>query len=257
MVRKDIEHVRKNISERKKKKVQGSHTLPNKPFVPPQDEEMHGYPPLVTNNDYERKQPIPEFRKGTSRLGLQLFFAVLLFAAVAIGKQTDIAFLNGPEEWVTSQLQEDFPFAKVTAWYSERFGEPLQVVAPKKSSTQEGIAMPVNGTVTTSFQNDGKGIVLTTANNSEVKAVREGTVIFAGNDKDTQKTVIVQHEDGSKSIYGYLSSIDVHLYEHVQAQRNVGSVKSEDGESAEFFFAIEKDEQYLDPVEAIKVDESS
>ncbi|MFZ0371475.1 MAG: M23 family metallopeptidase [Halobacillus sp.] len=256
-MKRDIEHVRKNISERKKKKVQGSYELPKKSFVPPQDEEMHGYPPLVTRSDYEKKRPLPESQKETSRLGVQLFFSVLLFAAVALGKQTDITFLNGPEDWVTSQLQEDFPFAKVTAWYSERFGEPLQVVAPKQSSTEENLAMPVSGTVTTSFQNDGKGIVLTTENNSEIKAVREGTVIFAGNDEDTQKTVIVQHEDGSKSIYGYLSSIDVHLYEHVQAQRNVGSVKSEEGKSAEFFFAIEKDERYLDPVEVIKVDESS
>lgn len=256
-MKKDIQHVRKNIAERKKKKVQHNSTHTPKAFLPPQDEEMHGYPPFVTGYGRKSKAPdVPDVNKQTSRIGLQLFLSALLFATVAIGKNTDFSLLDGPEQWVTSQLQEEFPFAKVTAWYSDRFGDPLQVVQPEEKSGQADLAMPVNGTVTTPFQNDGKGIVMTTDNNSEVKAVSEGTVIFAGNDEETKKTVILQHQDGSKTIYGYLSSIDVHLYEHVPAQNSVGAVTSEEGTSAEFFFAIEKDKQYLDPVEVIKVDES-
>ncbi|MGI8316004.1 peptidoglycan DD-metalloendopeptidase family protein [Halobacillus mangrovi] len=253
-MKKNIHHVRKNIAERKRKRVQ-QNAPPQKPYLPPQDEELHGYPPIVSG--YGKKTDPARSKNRTSYLGIQVLLAALLFATVAIGKNTDFALLNGPEEWVTSQMQEDFPFAKVTAWYSERFGEPLQVVQPKENEESGELAMPVNGTVTTPFQNDGKGIILTTENNSKVKAVREGTVVFAGNNEETKKTVILQHEDGSKTIYGYLSSIDVHLYEYVKAQNSLGSVTSEEGPSAEFFFAIEKDEQYLDPVEVIKVDESS
>jgi stage IV sporulation protein FA len=253
-VKKNIQHIRKNIAERKKKRVQ-QNAPPTKPFLPPQDEEMHGYPPIVSG--YGKKVPSTNSKNSTSRLGIQVLLAALLFATVAIGQNTDFALLDKPEQWVTGQLQEDFPFAKATAWYSERFGDPLQVVQPKDETQTGELAMPVNGTVTTPFQNNGKGIVLTTENNSKVKAVREGTVVFAGNNEDTKKTVILQHEDGSKTTYGYLSSIDVHLYEYVQAQSSLGSVTSEEGTSAEFYFAIEKDEQYLDPVEVIKVDESS
>nr|WP_237418581.1 M23 family metallopeptidase [Halobacillus litoralis] len=117
--------------------------------------------------------------------------------------------------------------------------------------------MPVNGTVTTPFQNDGKGIILTTASDSKVRAVRDGTVVFAGNDPDSGKTVVLQHPDGTETTYGYLSEIDVYLYENVQAQGGLGSVKAEEGENAEFFFAIEKDDTYLDPVQVIKVNEGS
>ncbi|MGP4061571.1 peptidoglycan DD-metalloendopeptidase family protein [Halobacillus sp. H74] len=255
-MKRNIRDVRKNIADRKKRKIngQGSNSPPS--FSPPQDEEMHGYPPLVTGYG-KKKEPITQTSKGTSHFAWQLLLAVMLFAIVALGKNTDFALLNGPGDWAASQMQEEFPFAKVTTWYSDRFGDPLQVIQPENEGEQEALAMPVNGTVTTSFQKDGKGIIMTTENDSQVKAIRAGTVIFAGNDPDTSKTVIIQHEDGSKTTYGYLSSIDVHLYEHVQTENALGSVKPEEGQAAEFFFAIEKDDTFLDPVQVIKVNEGS
>ncbi|WLR46137.1 M23 family metallopeptidase [Halobacillus litoralis] len=254
-MKKNIRDVRKNIADRKKRKMHSQGTSPPGRFSPPQDEEMHGYPPLV--NTYGHKPVKKEDQSSaTSRLGLQVLFAVLLFAVVAVGKNTDLAVVKVPGDWAVSQMQEEFPFAKVTAWYSDRFGDPLQVIQPDDDADQEPLAMPVNGTVTTPFQNDGKGIILTTENGSQVKAVREGTVIFAGNDPESGKTVVLQHEDGTKTTYGYLSAIDVHLYEHVQSQKDLGSVKAEEGQAAEFFFAIEKDNTFLDPVQVIKVNES-
>ncbi|MBH0230013.1 peptidoglycan DD-metalloendopeptidase family protein [Halobacillus yeomjeoni] len=254
-MKKDIRHVRKNIAERKRRKVQQPGSAQTPVFLPPQDEEMHGYPPLIQGMSKKLDHKTQVER--TSRLGLQLVLSALLFATVAIGKNAPFSFLDKPEQWLTSQMEEEFPFAKVSAWYNERFGDPLQVVQPKDPEAKENLAMPVNGTVTTSFQNDGKGIVMSTAHNTQVKAVKEGIVIFAGKDGETKRTVILQHDDGSKSIYGFLSTIDVHLYEHVQAQADLGAVQSEEGKAAEFFFAIEKDKKYLDPVEVIKVDESS
>lgn len=253
-MKKNIHDVRKNIADRKKRKMHRQGTSPPGVFSPPQDEEMHGFPPLV--NDYGHKPVKKENQSNaTSRLGMQVFFAILLFALVAAGKNTDLAIAKVPSDWAVSQMQEEFPFAKVTAWYSDRFGDPLQVIQPEGGTDQEPLAMPVNGTVTTPFQNDGKGIILTTENGSQVKAVREGTVIFAGNDPEFGKAVVLQHEDGTETTYGYLSSIDVHLYEHVQSQKDLGSVKAEEGQAAEFFFAIEKDNTFLDPVQVIKVNE--
>ncbi|WP_226583366.1 peptidoglycan DD-metalloendopeptidase family protein [Halobacillus litoralis] len=254
-MKKNIGDIRKNIADRKKKKMVGRSSNPTPRFMPPQDEEMHGYPPVVTG--YGKKEMERQVSTRTSWLGWQVFFAALLFAVVALGQNTETALFKKPGEWAVSQMGEDFPFAKATAWYSERFGDPLQVIQPETEQNEEPLAMPVNGTVTTPFQNDGKGIILTTESDSQVKAVREGTVIFAGNDPDTGKTVVLQHEDGTETTYGMLSSIDVYLYENVQTQAGLGSVKAEEGQSAEFFFAIEKDDTYLDPVQVIKVNEGS
>ncbi|ELK45708.1 M23 family metallopeptidase [Bacillus sp. SB49] len=256
-MKRDIRDIRRDIAGRKKKKLYSSGSVPPKKWVaPPGDEEVHGYPPLVTSSTYGREEPSGS--KGTSRLGLQMLFAVLLFGVVALGKNTELPVLSGPGEWAVSQMQEEFPFASVSAWYSERFGDPLQVIQPVEDGGKEPLAMPVSGTVTTSFQNDGKGIIMRTENDSQVKAVRAGTVIFAGKDEDTGNTVTLQHEDGTKTTYGYLSSIDVHLYENVKAQKGLGSVEADAGESAaEFFFAVEKDDQFLDPAEVIQVNEGS
>lgn len=256
-MKKNIQDVRKNIAERKKRKFHGGQNQRTRTFSPPQDEELHGFPPLVHSQGAQGKGTS---RERTSYLGIQILLAALLFAVTGLGKYTEAAFFDHSEHWVTSQMQEEFPFAKVTAWYEDRFGGPLQLVhdAQEKSEGDASpLALPVNGTVTTSFQHDGKGIVMATDNGEEVKAVQAGTVIFAGNDPTTKQTVILQHEDGTKTIYGYLSDIHVYLYDHIETSATVGTVSSEDGKEAQFFFAIEKDEQYINPVEAMKVDESS
>lgn len=254
-MKKDIQSVRKNIVDRKKRRVQGHSSSPSQVYRPPQDEEMHGFPPIITPDGSGRR--LPQAEKKGNHLGLQVVLAVLLFATVAIGKNTSFSLLDTPEEWVTSQMQEDFPFAKVSAWYTERFGSALEVIADNPSSAPEQAALPVNGSVTTSFQNDGKGIHMSVAAGSPVQAVQPGTVVFVGNDKETGKTVVLQHRDGSKTTYGFLTDVQVHLYEDVPAQSVLGSAQSIEGQPSEIFFGIEKNDKFLDPVKVIKVDESS
>ncbi|MBN8236773.1 M23 family metallopeptidase [Halobacillus kuroshimensis] len=254
---KNIRDVRRNIAGRKKKRLDRQAPRKGPVYQPPQDEEVHGFPPLITNDHDGGPPREPVENRRSSRIGLQVFFAALLFAVMAAGTHSSTALLKAPADWAAGQMTDEFPFAKVTAWYNDRFGDPLQVMKPKEEQVEEPLAMPVNGTVTTPFQNDGKGIILTTASDSKVRAVREGTVVFAGNDPDSGKTVVLQHQDGTETTYGYLSEIDVYLYENVQSQGGLGSVKAEEGETAEFFFAIEKDNTYLDPVQVIKVNEGS
>ncbi|WP_079479533.1 M23 family metallopeptidase [Halobacillus salinus] len=254
-MKKDIQSVRKNIVDRKKKRVQGHNPSPSQLYKPPQDEEMHGFPPLITPNGIRKKAPQEE--KKASNLALQVVFAALLFATVAIGKNTSFTLLDTPEQWVTSQMQEEFPFAKVSAWYTERFGNALEVIGDNSPAAPEQTALPVSGSVSTSFQNDGKGIRMAVEAGSPVQSVQPGTVVFVGNDEETGKTVVLQHKDGSKTTYGFLTDIQVHLYEDVPAKSVLGSAQSEEGQPAEIFFGIEKNNQFVDPVKVIKVDESS
>lgn len=88
-----------------------------------------------------------------------------------------------------------------------------------------------------------------------VAALSEGVVIFAGKKQDTDKTVIIQHADGSTSTYGFLSSIDVHLYQVVNSKQRLGEfTPTTDNEMV--YFAIEKDNEFVDPVQVIEVDEN-
>src|SRR5690625_6502786 len=61
----------------------------------------------------------------------------------------------------------------------------------------------------------------------EVYAIDQGTVLFAGNDRKTNKTVVIQHPDRTKSTYGFLAEINVRPYQFIQANQEIGVSSSE------------------------------
>src|SRR5699024_8634102 len=122
---------------------------------------------------------------------------------------TDTTLFANVKSWTSDALTEEFPFAKVNVWYQETFGNPLAFTPTgSKGSEHDGLALPVSGSVTESFQTNGKGIMIAPDTSSVVSAIQEGIVIFAGNDRETKKTVKVQHPDGSTSTYGHLNTVN-------------------------------------------------
>ncbi|MUV39503.1 Stage IV sporulation protein FA [Lentibacillus sp. JNUCC-1] len=104
------------------------------------------------------------------------------------------------------------------------------------------------------FQTHGSGILIAPEDTTKVSALKSGVIIFAGNDRKTGKTIVVQHADNSLSTYGYLSSIDVHVYQSVQAQEHLGVFEPKTN-MENLYFAIEKDNKPIDPVQVIQVDD--
>ncbi|MFD1018902.1 peptidoglycan DD-metalloendopeptidase family protein [Thalassobacillus hwangdonensis] len=255
-MRRDIDRIRKNINDRKRDKKSFSSSSSGKynnrmPFQL-QEEEKHGYSPFSTDTLGQARRS-PENR--LNLLLLRVIIAACLFFVVAILSQTEVTWLEKPKGWVVDKMEEDFPFAAATAWYKERFGEPLELVRRDETTPGQPAALPVNGTVSENFQSHGKGVVMTADEPADIVAMDSGTVVFAGKDSQTDQTIILQHADGSKSVYGYLSSIDVHLYESVAANATIGKISPEQGSTSTFFFAIEKDDRFIDPIQVIQVDE--
>ncbi len=90
---------------------------------------------------------------------------------------------------------------------------------------EEALAFPVSGSVSETFQANGTGVMLSPEGETNVSALQGGVVVFAGNDREMGKKVIVQHADNSKTIYGKLSSIDVHLYQFIDDGQSLGTFK--------------------------------
>lgn len=88
---------------------------------------------------------------------------------------------------------------------------------------------------------------------SEVRAVDKGIVIFAGNTKETERTVMIQHADRSVTTYGKLSNVHVHLFQTVHANEVIGRIDPKETEET-LFFSIEQKNGYIDPVKVINVD---
>ncbi|RDW19309.1 M23 family peptidase [Oceanobacillus arenosus] len=251
---KGVNKVRKSIEQRKKlrgviprEKEQGQ-IFP----IIPEEEEKHGYYPTFPNTSNSEgrvsEKPI------SSGIILRALLSTMLFFGIALLWQIDASSLQAPKEWTSSVLKEEFPFAKVNVWYRDTFGAPL-AFSPENvdnPNEQELMALPVSGNITETFS--GEGIRIEPGTVADVSAMHEGIVVFAGNDRDTNKTVVVQHADNSISSYGFLSKIDVHVYQYVASNQKIGQFAPTE-ESATVYFSIEKDNHYVDPVQVIQVDD--
>lgn len=254
---KNINKVRQSIEQRKKMRGMPTREVPSKQIMPalPQDEEKHGYFPDFSDGDgafqSNRKSKL------ISGFMLKSILSVMLFFGVALLWQTDAVLLHKPKDWTSSALTEEFPFARANQWYQETFGSPL-AFSPGQSEVAGGepMALPVAGSVTESFQKNGTGVMISPTETASVSALHDGVVVFAGNDRETHKTVIVQHADGSRSTYGYLNAVDVHLYQFIAANQQLGQFEPT-GDNETVYFSIEKDKEYVDPVQVIKVDDNS
>lgn len=255
MDKRGMKKVRRSIEQRRKERGLPTKHGTKKHIYPafPEEEEKHGYFPSFSDSD-----------PGTGRasrllsptLVLKAFISAILFLGVALLGQTEAAMLQTPKEWTSEALTEEFPFARVHLWYQETFGSPL-ALTPTEPDTAEGVraALPVSGDITESFQANGTGIMIAPGGTTEVHALDEGVVVFAGNDRQTDQTVVVQHADGSTSTYGYLNDINVHLYQFVNGSQTIGQF-TPDAENQTVYFSIEKDDSFIDPVQVIEVDDT-
>jgi stage IV sporulation protein FA len=253
---KDIRKVRKSIEQRKKMRGKLPEKDPSEQqiFSPlPQEEEKHGYYPVFTET------PSSNVRMNNKMFSFVMkgICSVVLFFGAAVLLESDQTYLSGAKEWTNRALTDEFPFAKVNLWYQETFGSPLAFSSDRGQGSEgpyENVAMPVMGNVQETFQVNGKGIMISPQEESIVSVMHDGVIIFSGNDRETNQTVVVQHADGSKTTYGNLSEIDVHLYQFVSANQRIGKFTPNQANES-VYFSIEKDDQYIDPVQVIQVDD--
>ncbi|MEC2159964.1 M23 family metallopeptidase [Virgibacillus halodenitrificans] len=250
-----VKKVRQSIEQRKKLRgLPYQQQATKKSIKPsfPQDEEKHGYFPVIAEADISHKSE----NKVLTGFILKGMLSILLFFGVAYVWNTKATGFETPKEWTSAVLKEEFPFAKVQLWYQDTFGTPLALTpdTDKQYESNQILSLPVHGDVAENFQVNGKGIKIEPGKADNVVTLREGVVIFAGKDNETDNTVIVQHADGSKSKYGYLSSIDVHLYQFINSNDSIGKF-SPTSENKTVYFSIEKDNEYIDPVKVIRVDQ--
>lgn len=251
---KQVQKVRKSIEERKKSR---GNQLPSDTEMPMHIhdvEEKHGYPPEIAGYTMKRREARP-FLTG---LIFKAILASILFFSVAILMDGKHESLTKSKAVVTSILTNDFPFAKVNVWYQDVFGSPLAMPSNGdfKYTAEHEAVLPVSGQVTETFQVNGKGVKITPGKQTDVYAHQAGIVIFAGNDSETDRTIIIQHADGTDSSYGFLNKMEVHHYQYVSANQRIGSFTPEEGKEA-VYFSLEKDNSYLDPIQVIEVDDGN
>lgn len=252
---KGLDKVRKSIIRRNKmRNLQVNRSRVDKEIpIFPQVEEGHGF--LSPHPDHVSRGK--ETSNMFSHLIIRGILSLMLFFGVFILFQSNNVLLAKPKIWTSHLLTEEFPFARIHQWYQQTFGTPL-AFSPQSQQVvgkTESFALPVTGNITQTFEENGSGIMITPKEETPVLAWLDGVIIFAGNDRELEKTVIIQHSDMSKSTYALLSTVDVHLYQFIPAGERIGTF-TPSATAETVYFSIEKDNEYIDPIRVINVDDN-
>ncbi|MBO8155935.1 MAG: M23 family metallopeptidase [Bacillaceae bacterium] len=254
MKNRDIHRIRKNIALRKKaKKSNRNQRVPSSSYnYSVNEEEKHGFYPFASDQSSSTSQNV-----WLMSILLKTLLAGILFFSIAIIFQINHDRLERPKEYLRAALTREFPFATVQTWYRDHFGAPFSLVSeptPASETTEVERVLPVNGMIA---ENGNEGVKIISDEQSKVFAMDEGTVIFAGKKKSLGNTVIIQHTDGTNSIYGNLDEIHVYLYEFISRTESIGTISPDQGEEASLIFAVKKGDKYVNPIKVMKVDEGS
>lgn len=249
-----LESVRESIRKRRNVRVEDRKVSKTVLPLVATYEEKHGFDD-VSPFDYTITNVKQKKSKKINSVYKSLIGAIIFFLACFIVLQMSSPSMKPAKEWLETALQKEFPFAKVASWYGDKFGDPLALSPDKKirDGQAEYLYMPVMGDVVETFSTNGTGIMISPKEESAVTATNEGIVIFAGNDKKTKKTIIVQHADNSQTTYGYLSALDVYLYQFVNSNELIATFTPSE-QNQVLYYSIEKENKYIDPTEVIQVD---
>ncbi|GAF64058.1 hypothetical protein BTS2_0950 [Bacillus sp. TS-2] len=252
-LKRDAEQKRRDREKGKRKKElhYSSQDFQERPWNPTQSDY------LEQKKDHNNREGVFHDR---SFFVLRLFASIGLFLFILIAYNGHFSSLEGAKNVVASAYQQEFQFEMLANWYEDKFGQPLALLPEKENNEKdsedpsfisEDYAVPASGTIAENFSENGQGILVDIGTEEEAKAIKGGLVIEVGEDEEIGKRVIIQHYDQTESIYGMLNTIDVNIYDHIQAGELIGTIIKEEGKQGLFYFAIKKGEHYIDPSEVI------
>ncbi|MGA9289623.1 MAG: M23 family metallopeptidase [Anaerobacillus sp.] len=243
----DLDDFRKRLNSRKKQRQ------PSRSFVPTEHSHDHHSYSSFPNTEVKIH---PLFNKQSFLI--RSMIAACLFLSAGILFKAESEQLAPVQGYVSNMMADEFQFATVKDWYEGKFGNPVALFPTEpvsdSASDAPAYALPASGKVLEDFETTGKGIMVETVLSSGVEAIDAGVVTYAGDKEGIGQTVVIQHTDGSESWYGMLESIDVSVYDFVQTKDKLGSVtNSEDGKTGTFYFAIKKNETFIDPLQVVPI----
>lgn len=119
------------------------------------------------------------------------------------------------------------------------------------------LSWPVRGTVVANFQNDDNvrhlGIDISSPCNERVLAAESGKVIYAGDSiKAFGNLVVIRHDNGLTTVYGYLDKISVSEGSRVSKGEEIGRVgKLKNSDSCGIYFEVRKNVTPIDPLKVL------
>ncbi|MGB8956920.1 MAG: M23 family metallopeptidase [Tumebacillaceae bacterium] len=192
------------------------------------------------------------------RRGMQLLGAAALTLTLYFTFQSDQPMAKQVQAFVAKSLAQDSDLSVMSAWWqknvSDRLAVPVSTTPSTSQSTdaEQTIVMPVSGTVKTPY--DGttqQGVTFSADLGAEVKAIAKGTVENVENNGQGDYTVTISHGTQGKAIYRHLVAVNVKKDEWVEPNQKLGTL-TQKGDKAELFFAYQRDDAYVDPMDVLQ-----
>ncbi len=186
----------------------------------------------------------------------KLLIGACLVLVSAIVFKNDSPPFEKVQQVVSSTFEEDFQFAMISKWYGDQFGDPLSLIKTpdqQAPAAEKVFTAPASGKVLETFEDNGQGVMVETSSDL-VEVMNEGTVVEIGEKEDSGLTVVVLHDDTTKSWYGNLEKAEVSLYDFVESGTAVGKIKTDKDQKGTYYFAIKKGDQFIDPIQVISFD---
>mgnify|MGYP003814620333 CR=1 FL=1 len=193
--------------------------------------------------------------------------SAVLFALIWSVYQLDSAWARRAQSVIATALQEPFRTNQVMSWYESVFGgspawiplwqdgmsgEEAQAVHSDRLSDFHA---PVRGEIVSTFAESKQGVRIRVNADEPVLAAAEGRIVFCGY-TSSGWTVVIQHPDQVRTIYGWLTDVVVEENDWVeQGDRIAQGVAGPDPSSAgELFFAVRAGDEYVDPAVVVTFD---
>lgn len=126
------------------------------------------------------------------------------------------------EQFYEKVYVEHFPFLEVNKWYQDLFGTtfPFQKYLATKPVFKENLSY-------SSKEPYLDGVKLTVEDVYPIPVIQTGLVVFVGEKEGYGNVVIVEQLDGISCWYGNLSTMNVNLYDYIEAGSLLGVADKE------------------------------
>ncbi|AZK46500.1 M23 family metallopeptidase [Paenibacillus lentus] len=201
-----------------------------------------------------------------SMLFIRLSLSMLLFAGLWAIYRYEPPWSGEIRLFVAHSLTHEMDFGAAEAWYKRNFGGAPTFIPIFRQTEEHGIkvshsgsfTVPLEGKIADAFAISLKGINILPLGDSpadlQVKSVETGRVLNVSNDAFTGQTITIQHASGYVSIYGHLQQAFVEKGDWVESGDLVGRLEALSEQEPVLYFALKKDDRYIDPADVIPFD---
>lgn len=161
-----------------------------------------------------------------------LIVIVLFLSTLIYIKQND----KNKENIEKIVYQNSLSFAKIYNVYKKYLGD----VIPFKNSFNNEIKKVSNEKITyNSIEKEDDGYILLVSSNYTVSSIKSGIIIEVKKDDKYNNIVKIQDKNGLNISYGYLTNVDIKLYDYVEKGQIIGACDNK------LYLIFEKNNEYL------------